>query len=248
MNQKKYLDNVKLDEIAELTKNYTGAELESVVKTAVSYSIAREINPTDMKSKKPDIRVFQNDFLKAVEEVRPMFGTRSSDIEILTSQPLLFLNQNIQSIYDEALHNIKTLKQGRKLSILLSGEIGCGKTTLLSHLAKNSGIECVKFINSESLIVSNDKATQMYEVFEQSMKPNEAIIILDSIEHLIEYSPLGNIYNNKILQTIYTMLNKNIPKHKKIIFLLSSSNQSLMNTLQIENQMDFHYTIDSNID
>jgi vesicle-fusing ATPase len=248
MNDKKYLENIKLDEIADLTKNYTGAELESVVKTAVSYSIAREINPNDFKNKKPNILVSQNDFLRAVDEVKPIFGTRSSDIDILTGQPLQFLNENIKLLYNELVDNIKRLKYGNKLSILLTGETGCGKTTILAHLAKSTGIDCIKFINAESLIFSNDKATQLFETFEQALKPKEAIIILDSVENIIEYSSLGNIYNNKILQTIYTMLNKNIYKDRKLIFLLSSSNKGLMELLRFDRLTDLEYEVDSKIE
>jgi vesicle-fusing ATPase len=243
MSNKKYLESVKLDEIAALTKNYTGAELESVVKTAVSYSIAREINPNDIK-KKPNIIVKQDDFVRACDEVKPMFGTRSSDIDILTSQPMQFLNNSVTEIYTKLLENVRCLKAGKKLSGLLIGSSGCGKTTLLAHLAKNAGIDCIKFINSESLIFSNDKATQLYELFEQALKTRESIVILDSIENLIEYSSLGTIYNNKILQIIYTMLNKNIMQDRKVVFLLSSSNAELMRMLGLEQLVDIMYELD----
>lgn len=243
MSSKKYLENVKLDEIADLTKNYTGAELESVVKTAVSYSIAREINPNDIKHK-PTICVKHDDFIRACDEVKPMFGTRSSDIDILTSQPLLYLNETFERIYNELFSDIKKLKSGNKLSVLVTGETGCGKTTMLAHLAKNTSIDCIKFINAESLIFSNDKATQMYEIFEQALKPKESIIILDSVENLIEYSPLGNMYNNKILQTIYTILNKNITKDRKVVILLSSSNLDLMSTLSVNRLVDIHSNLE----
>jgi vesicle-fusing ATPase len=243
MNTKKYLEDVKLDEIADLTKNYTGAELESVVKTAVSYSIAREINPNDIKHK-PNICVKHDDFIRACGEVKPMFGTRSSDIDILTSSPLLYLNNKFENIYNELINDIKKLKIGNKLSVLVTGETGCGKTTMLAHLAKNTGIDCIKFINAESLIFSNDKATQMYEVFEQALKTKESIIVLDGIETLIEYSSLGNAYNNKILQTVYMMLSKNISRDQKVIFLLSSSNAELMTTLALNRLTDIYSELD----
>ncbi len=242
MNNKKYLENVKLDEISSLTKNYTGAELESVVKTAVSYSIAREINPNGVQTT-PNISVKHDDFLRAVDEVKPMFGTRSSDIEILTNTPLLFLNNLNKVIHTDILKSIQTFT-ANKLSILVTGSIGCGKTTLLAHIAKQTGIDCIKFINSETLIQSNDKAMTIYDTMEQAMKPKEAVIFLDSIEHIIEYSSLGSIYNNKILQTIFTLVNKNIERGKKIVLLLSSSNRILMDTLGISKMVDFEYKLD----
>ncbi len=246
MNNKNYLNNVKLDEIADLTKNYTGAELESVVKTAVSYSISREINPNDIK-KNIKLTVNHDDFVKAVDEVKPMFGTKSAELDIITSTEFIKLNDEINAIYNDIKSNIINLKKGNKLSVLLTGEHGTGKTKMLGHLAREANIDCIKFINSESLMFSNDKALQIFEMFEQSMKTSENIIILDSIENLIEYSPLGNIYNNKVLQSIYTILNKIISSEKKLIILMTSSNQSLMEILNIDKLIDKQYNINSNI-
>lgn len=246
MSKKNYLNNVKLDEIANLTTNYTGAELESVVKTAVSYSIAREINPNEIKKTVNPV-VTHEDFLKAVEEVKPMFGTKSTEIDIITNTKLEFLTEEIKNIYQETLENIQKIKQGNKYTMLITGNHGCGKTKILSHIAKDSNIDCIKFINADSLIFSNDKALQIYETFEQALKTDNAVIILDSIENLIEYSPLGNIYNNKILQVIYAILNKNIALNKKITILISSSNNELMQTLNIDKLVDANYFVDSNI-
>lgn len=246
MSKKNYLNNVNLDEIANLTTNYTGAELESVVKTAVSYSIAREINPNEIKKTVNPV-VTHDDFLKAVEEVKPMFGTKSTEIDIITNTKLEFLTEEIKNIYQETLENIKKIKQGNKYTMLIIGNHGCGKTKILSHIAKDSQIDCIKFINTDSLIFSNDKALQIYETFEQSLKTDNAVIILDSIENLIEYSSLGNIYNNKILQVIYAILNKNIALNKKITILISSSNHELIQTLNIDKLVDANYFVDGNI-
>ncbi len=244
MNTQNYLEKVNLNEVATLTPNYTGAELESVVKTAVSYSIAREINPNEIKKNIKPI-VTHDDFLKAVDEVKPMFGTKSSELDILTHTKLELLTSQIESIYNITLDDIKKLKNGNKHSVLLMGQHGCGKTKILSHIAKDSCIDCVKFINADTLMFSNDKALQIYEIFEQALKTSSSIVILDSIENIIEYSPLGNIYNNKILQTIYTILNKNIPLNKKIVILMSSSNEALMETFGFDKLTDYQYSINS---
>ncbi len=242
----KYLQNVNLGEIARLTTNYTGAELESVVKTAVSYSIAREINPSEItKSVNPIIT--HDDFLRAVEEVKPMFGTKSSDLDILTATPLQLLTEQIQSFYTSTNANIQNRKPGKKYSVLLTGPHGCGKTKIVSHIAKESKIDCVKFISADSLMFSNDKALQIYEIFDQALKTDDSILLFDSLENLIEYSPLGNIYNNKILQVMYSVLNKIIALHKKVVIIITSSNPELMKTLQFVELVDQHSCIDSDI-
>jgi vesicle-fusing ATPase len=61
-----------------LTKNYTGAEIESLVKSAVSFAIARSTNVMDFSAKlkidESKLKVEKNDFIRAMEEVKPQFG------------------------------------------------------------------------------------------------------------------------------------------------------------------------------
>lgn len=237
MSGKQYMHNVNLYEIAKLTKNYTGAELESVVKNAVSYSLAREINPNELINKNIKPIITQDDFLKAIEEIKPMFGSKSNELSIITHNELI-MNDLIQEIYNKTLETISQVKLGYKYVSLLVGPHKSGKTKLLAHIAEASECQCIKFINSDSLMHESDKGLRIYEIIDQALKTNNSIIILDSLENLIEYSPLGSIYNNKILQVIYTLLNKNIPHDKKIVFLISSSNPELMKLLSIDTLCD----------
>lgn len=43
--------NCDLEEFAKLTKNYTGAEIESLIKSAASYAITRSTNIMDFSAK-----------------------------------------------------------------------------------------------------------------------------------------------------------------------------------------------------
>ena len=61
--------DVDLDEIASITKNYTGAELEAVVKDASSFAMLKGNDVMDfskaMKLTK-DTKVTRNDFMQAI--------------------------------------------------------------------------------------------------------------------------------------------------------------------------------------
>ena len=67
----KLLDlNCKLDELARLTKNFTGAEIEALIKCASSHSISRTTNILDFSKEliidESKLRVEMQDFLKAL--------------------------------------------------------------------------------------------------------------------------------------------------------------------------------------
>ncbi len=244
MNQAGYLNNVNLNEIASLTTNFTGAEIESVVKNAVSYSISKELDPNNLanaKNIKPIIS--QLDFLKSVSEIKPQFGSISKDIEIITSIPFELYSINYENIYKQSLNYINMLHEGNLLSILIEGDSYTGKTTLACQIAKHAGFNCIKFINSESLLNSVLKQYTINEIVNNGCRSDSFILILDCIEKLIEYSPLGNHYNNKVLQTINTLLGKIIDTNKKFVIILTSSKPELINNLGLSNECTISYNV-----
>ena len=75
--------DVEIQWLAESTKNYTGAEIESVVKSANTFALNRQLNLTDF-TKEIDFRkecmVEKMDFENALAEVKPDFGVDSDKI------------------------------------------------------------------------------------------------------------------------------------------------------------------------
>ena len=235
---------INLDEIASNTKNFTGAEIEAVVKTSVSYALSRELDPTNLSlSKNINPIVTKSDFERSLREIKPQFGTRSTLIDIICSTELKLYSDEYKQIYTDIEEKIQALKTGNKLSLLVSGPNYIGKTKMIAHLAKESDFNCVKFINAESLINSFAKDIYLNDLVDSGLKSESCIFILDSFEKLIEYSKLGNIYNNKILQSIYILLDKIIDPANKVIVLITSSNLDLCETLDITNLVDYSYEL-----
>lgn len=68
---------------AARTKNYSGAELEGVVKSAVSYALNRQLSMDDLTKQveEENIKITMDDFLNALHEVIPAFGASTDDLE-----------------------------------------------------------------------------------------------------------------------------------------------------------------------
>ena len=68
---------------ASRTKNYSGAELEGIVKSAVSYALNRQLSLDDLTKPvdEESIKVTMDDFLNALHEVIPAFGASTDDLE-----------------------------------------------------------------------------------------------------------------------------------------------------------------------
>jgi len=181
--------------------------------------------------------------VKSANEIKPQFGSVSKEIEIITSSVFELYSNEYTQVYDSILTKIKNLSKGNLLSILVQGDPYVGKTTIACQIAKNCGFNCVKYISSETLMNYVFKETQIYDIFEQGNKSESFVLILDSIEKLIEYSKLGNIYNNKILQTVYTILCKIVEPTKKLVVILTSSNKQLTVGLELNTICNYTYLL-----
>src|SRR6185437_12194180 len=75
--------SVPLEWLAQQTKNFSGAEIEGLVKSAASFALNRQINPKDLT--KPidpaKVRVARADFEAALAEVKPAFGAARDEFE-----------------------------------------------------------------------------------------------------------------------------------------------------------------------
>lgn len=68
---------------AARTKNFSGAELEGVVKSAVSFALNRQLSLDDLTKPvdEESIKVTMDDFLHALHEIIPAFGASTDDLE-----------------------------------------------------------------------------------------------------------------------------------------------------------------------
>ncbi len=75
--------NVDLEELSRLTKNFSGAEIGGLVKSATSFAFNRHVKVGTMAGISDDIehlRVNADDFANALEEVHPAFGVSEEEL------------------------------------------------------------------------------------------------------------------------------------------------------------------------
>ncbi|KAG5546235.1 hypothetical protein RHGRI_018423 [Rhododendron griersonianum] len=91
--------DVNLHELAARTKNYSGAELEGVAKSAVSYALNRQLSMDDLTKPvdEESIKVTMDDFLNALYEVRPAFGASTDDLERCSGKTTLAATVGLDS-------------------------------------------------------------------------------------------------------------------------------------------------------
>ena len=246
MRENKVLDDdVDLAKLAKMTKNYTGADIESMVKLACSNALSQGLSFGSSKiNVNQEHKVNMKNFEDAFGEIQPMFGLNSTELENCIQFGMInygtnyeILSSKISSLFEQ----IKNSNVISLLSVLLEGEPGCGKTALASYLALHSGFPYVKIISPESLVkyMENGKYNAIYNTFEDGYKSPYSIIILDNIEKLIEYIRIGPRFSNLLLQTLSVYIKKLPPKKgKKMLIIGTTSSSSQLEELGLVEAFD----------
>ena len=238
-------DDVDIVHLSKITKNFTGADIESMVKLSIANVLYSRV---DFSSKSIDCstikKLSMKNFLDAFNEIQPMFGIHHTELKNYIRYGIINYGDNFEMLKNKIMDSVNHLKNSKVinlLSILLEGDLGCGKTALSSFIAKESNIPFIKIISPDLLIRFNEKGkyNSIYSIFEDGYKTPLSIIILDNIEKLIDYVKIGPTFNNLLLQTIIVYIKKLPPKKKsKMLIIGTTSKRREMENLGIIDAFD----------
>ncbi|XP_073142368.1 vesicle-fusing ATPase [Henckelia pumila] len=242
--------DVNLQELAARTKNYSGAELEGVVKSAVSYALNRQLSMDDLTKPvdEESIRVTMDDFLNALQEIIPAFGASTDDLERRRSNGIIECGGRHDHIYRRTMllaEQVKVSQGSQLVTCLLEGPSGSGKTAMASTIGIESDFPYVKIISAETMLGLSEatKCAQIVKVFEDAYKSPLSIIILDDIERLLEYVPIGPRFSNLISQTLLVLLKRLPPKGKKILVIGTTSEVMFLESVGIQDAFSVTYNV-----
>jgi len=238
----------RLPELAEATKNYSGAELAGLVRSAQANALHRALNAKTMEANVENVQVIWKDFEMALTEVQPAFGVPTEDLEALF--PPVWVSFN--SEYDELLSQLRrcveqvnSSERTNLLSVLLKGAEFTGKTSLAARIAVESKFPFVRMISADGLIGMGDiqKSIKIRKVFQDAAKSPFSVILLDDLERIIEYSPVGMRFSNMILQTLLVMLKKAPSKGSSLLVVATTSARDALDTLQLTSAFNITFTV-----
>lgn len=236
--------DVSLKHLASLTVNFTGAEIEALVKSASSFGMNRHHNLMDFSKRlvidKPGLIELQ-DFNLALSEIQPEYGIQSNKV--------LMVNDNIQygsrqaRIYKDLTHILDQVKTNNLplASILLHGLPGTGLTCIASSVCFSSKIPLVKIVSPDDFIgkTENYKVNYLARSFEDAYKSNQSVILIDDLDRILEYIEVGKRFNNNLLGAFLVLLKKKPPKaENSLAILCTCSNVGFLKEFGIYNQFN----------
>lgn len=220
----------RMEEIADKTKNYSGAELEGLVKAATSYALTRCVDVNDL-SKAPDAKNLMlkyEDFDLALADVEPKFGAKSQELKALYRNGFVPYGESfdfLMSTLDRLVEQVRNSEKTPLMSVLLQGPPGCGKSAVAAKLAVASGFPFVRMISADEMIgySESSKCQIIHKAFLDSYKSPLSIIFIDDIERIIDYVAIGPRFSNLVLQTLLVLLKKIPPDDGRRLFVVGTT-------------------------
>lgn len=135
--------------------------------------------------------------------------------------------------------------------IYCEGPPNSGKTALAAEIAKRSDFPFTKVCTPEDMVAFSETAKCLsirkvsfvsrtilfpvsarwcinfrirgFQIFDDAYRSQLSCVLVDNIERLLDYGPIGPRYSNLTLQALLVLLKKEPPKGKKLLVLCTSS-------------------------
>lgn len=235
--------DVNIDELAALTKNFSGAEIAGLIKSATSFAFNRHVKVGTMAGISNDVenmKVQHQDFLNALEEVKPAFGVAEEELSQVVQNGIMHFAPHIDVILRDGhlrVEQVRTSQRTPLVTVLLHGPPGSGKTALAATIAIASDYPFIKLISPESMIGMGDaqKINYLNKVFNDAYKSPMSIIVIDNIEKIVEWVRIGPRFSNSVLQALAVLLGKRPPKDKRLLVLATTSNRTMLHEMEMLN-------------
>ncbi|KAJ7591439.1 vesicular-fusion protein SEC18 [Mycena floridula] len=224
-------DDVDLEELASKTKNFSGAEISGLIKSAASFSFNRHVKVGTMAGISDDVenlQVNRLDFLNALEEVHPAFGVSEEELLQVIQNGIIHFDAVVDDILRSGQLFVEQVRSSTRtplVSVLLHGPAGSGKTALAASIAQASEYPFIKLISPDSMVgfSENQKVTAISKIFADSYKSPQSVIVVDNLERLLEWTPIGPRFSNAVLQTLLVLFARRPPKGRRLLVIATSS-------------------------
>ena len=189
-------DDVNLEDIADLTVGYVGADLDHLCKEAVykaaerTYGFDRLLDAEEIET--DDLHVNDDDFRGALSNVRPSIKRRHrreiaesgfDSIIGLDDTKQILTEKIVNPVQFPDLYNAAGLKIGS--GVLMHGPPGTGKTALARAVASMAGAEFLDVKGPEVMSMwQGESERSVREIFDKAKKMSPCVLFFDEFDSI----------------------------------------------------------------
>jgi len=165
------------------------------------------------------------------------------DLQVNFSRGIIRFNSDVQEIIELSMKIVTRLRGSNVMnrqSLLLQGDLACGKSALACYIAKEANFPFVRMIRADDFVGAGDATvcSRIAKTFDDAYKSDASVIIIDDLERLMGYT-VGARFSNPILQTILTSIRRNPSELNRKIFVIATCTYEAIRTLQIDRMFDW---------
>jgi len=121
------------------------------------------------------------------------------------------------------------------MAFCISGLPGTGLSSFAVSLARE-GFTYVKLVLAKSFIGLSEDAVcaEIMNIFENAYKSKISAIVIDDFEAVIEFSPIGPRFANKILQSLLVLIRQPPPEGRKLAIFVTTSMREALSVIGVD--------------
>jgi vesicle-fusing ATPase len=226
-------------QLARLTPNFTGAEIEGVVKGGLSFALQRQIsrgndtgdaNVDDNDLSSSPLNLCMLDLLRALKESKPHFGAASQQWATHQRMGFVAFRPEVPALVQSLLDILEQARQGGKLplvTVLVQGPPGAGKSAVLAHLGSlANGFTFRRHLTGQELASLGEEAAcdMLVQAVQDAHQCPHSLLMLDDLEGLSQYVPLqGGRVSLPRLHTLLSVLGRAPAKVSRVGVVLATT-------------------------
>ncbi|EPQ19997.1 Vesicle-fusing ATPase [Myotis brandtii] len=110
-----------------------------------------------------------------------------------------------------------------------------GKTALAAKIAEESNFSFIKICSPDKMIGFSEtaKCQAMKKIFNDAYNSQLSCVVVDDIERLLDYVPVGPRFSNLVLQALLVLLKKDPPQGRKLLIIGTTSHKDVLQQMEL---------------